>query len=126
VPAQANSTTSTTSSSTATPTSATSPAPLPTLLGHPETPVVLDPYQQVAGYFLNGSDHQDTAVLCIAGFENTITSTNSSAEALSFQNTAREFFAAVESANKTKLIIDLSGNGGGNILLPFDVVNNHS
>lgn len=87
--------------------------------------MVLDPYQQVAGYFLNGSDHQDTAVLCIAGFENLVASTNSSAEASSFQNTTRDFFAAVKSANKTKLIIDLSGNGGGNILLPFDVVNGY-
>ncbi|KUJ09328.1 uncharacterized protein LY89DRAFT_657656 [Mollisia scopiformis] len=109
-----------TSSASSSATATATPTTFPDLF--PYTPVVRDPNNQVAGYFMNGSDYADTAVLWIATFE------QQSAEyadpdtiATSFQNTTRDFFAALRaSPNRTKLIIDLSGNPGGNTLLPDD------
>jgi hypothetical protein len=76
----------------------------------------------VAGYFLNGSDYQDTAVLWVATFmqDNTAFADQDTITE-SFVNTTRDFFAALRSSTKTKLIIDLSGNPGGNVLLPDDL-----
>lgn len=91
------------------------------MLGHPETPIVKDSNNAVAGYFLNGTQYNDTAVLYVASFDNE--NFNDPLEyAFTFVNTTRDFFAAVKAANKTKLVIDLSGNGGGNTLLPNDLV----
>lgn len=101
-------------------TSSTVPNP-PTMLGHPETPIVKDSNNAVAGYFLNGTEYNDTAVLYVASFDNE--NFNDPTEyAFTFVNTTRDFFDAVKAANKTKLVIDLSGNGGGNTLLPNDLV----
>ena len=93
----------------------------PTLLGYPYGAVAKDPNNQIAGYFLNGTGLDDIALLRIASFANETVAVPSDA-ATSFVNTAIDFFAAVAAANKTKLIIDVSGNGGGNTILPNDVV----
>lgn len=129
IPAQPSTTTASASSiATASATSSAAASATATATTYPDlfpyTPVARDPNNQVAGYFLNGSDYADTAVLWISSFAqesaqyadpDTITS--------SFQNTTREFFAALRAApSRTKLIIDLSGNGGGNTLLPDDTV----
>lgn len=90
----------------------------------PYTPIVGDPNNQIAGYFLNGSDYADTAVLWVGTFaqENSAFA-NADTIATSFQNTTRDFLAALRAApERNKLIIDLSGNPGGNTLLPDDVV----
>lgn len=119
--------TTSSSSSTATASSSATASATPTTAPDtfPYTPVVRDPNNQVAGYFLNGSAYADTAVLWIASFEqqNPAFAEDLSTIATSFQNATRDFFAALRaSPNRTKLIIDLSGNGGGNTLLPDDVV----
>lgn len=121
-------TTSPSSNSTATATassSATASATQTALVDlFPYTPVVRDPNNQVAGYFLNGSDYADTAVLWIGTFDQQIPQAADPATiATSFQNTTRDFFAALRAApERTKLVIDLSGNPGGNTLLPDDTV----
>lgn len=84
--------------------------------------MVKDPNNQVAGYFLNGSYYEDTAVLYVASFANELFG-NENTNPLTFQNTTQTFFNAGRAANKTKLVIDLSGNGGGNTILPNDLVN---
>jgi hypothetical protein len=123
-PAQAN-TTSTATNATATPSSTPSTTTptgttAPTLLGYPYVAVAKDPNNQVAGYFLNGTGYDDIAVLRVASFSNETAAASDAAS--SFVNTTRDFFAAAAASNKTKLIIDASGNRGGNTILPNDLV----
>lgn len=81
-----------------------------------------DPNNQVAGYFLNGTGYEDTAVLWVATFEGSPPFADSTTIGQSFVNTTIDFFTALRSSTKTKLIIDLSGNPGGLINLPYDLV----
>lgn len=92
----------------------------PTLLGYPFLPVNKDPSNQVAGYFLNGTGLDDVAILRITSFANE--TADPDLRTATFVNTTRDFLAAATAANKKKLIIDVSGNGGGNTILPNDVV----
>ncbi|PVH71096.1 hypothetical protein DL98DRAFT_616536 [Cadophora sp. DSE1049] len=108
---------STSPSSTSTPTYGTT---APTLLGHNFAPVAKDPHNQVAGY-LNATGYADTAILRIGTFANETTAQADFDIEGSFVNTTRDFFAAVRADRKTKLIIDVSGNGGGNTILPNDI-----
>jgi C-terminal processing protease CtpA/Prc len=78
------------------------------------------PNNQVAGYFLNGTGLDDVAVLRITSFANE--TADQATAPLTFVNTTLDFFAAAAAANKTKLILDVLGNGGGNTILPNDVV----
>ena len=93
---------------------------LPTMIGHPEKPIVKDPNNSVAGYFLNGTEYNDTAVLYVSSFYIGFNG-NSSDYTDTFVNTTRDFLAAAKAADKTKLVIDLSGNPGGNLLLAYDL-----
>jgi hypothetical protein len=73
----------------------------------------------VAGYFLKGQGFEDVAVLKIISFSNP----KSSGEAAfnnEFQATVKNFIAQCQSKSKTKLIIDLRENGGGNTNLLID------
>lgn len=90
----------------------------PTLLGYPYYPVVKDPNNQVAGYFLNATGYDDTAILRIGSFANENASQVGFDITSSFVNTTRHFFAATKATKKIKLIIEVAGNGGGNTLLP--------
>lgn len=69
----------------------------------------------VSGYFLNGTGNDNVAVLSITSFDVT-----TEPEAASFQDTVREFITACKSLHKTRLIIDVRGNGGGDLILPID------
>lgn len=130
LPAQSSDDSGSSANATATSTSATASATAtsttaygttaPTLIGYPYLPVAKDPNNQVAGYFMNGTKYGDTAVLRIPSFANE-TALSSTDTALSFVNATRDFFAAARAANKTKLIIDVMGNPGGNTILPNDV-----
>ncbi|KAI9687704.1 MAG: hypothetical protein M1822_001783 [Bathelium mastoideum] len=111
--------TNTTTQQPATPTSTADPH-LPTLPGYPYVPVTKDPNYNLAGYFLNGTAHTDVAVLHIGSFAEG-QSGLSAEQAKSFQRTTRQFLAAAKVARKTKIIIDLTGNGGGNILTSYDL-----
>ncbi|KAI9667445.1 MAG: hypothetical protein M1821_000261 [Bathelium mastoideum] len=111
--------TNTTTQQPATPTSTADPH-LPTLPGYPYVPVTKDPNNNLAGYFLNGTAYTDVAVLHIGNFADG-QSGISAEPAKSFQQTTRQFLAAAKFARKTKIIIDLTGNGGGNILTSYDL-----
>ncbi|MCJ1396944.1 hypothetical protein MMC11_000136 [Xylographa trunciseda] len=83
--------------------------------GYP-TPVVIQSGGFVGGYFLNGSGFEDVAVLSLPDFQPPSTQTGG----VDFQFSIQNFLAAATSAGKTKLVIDLQGNGGGIIDLGFD------
>jgi hypothetical protein len=67
----------------------------------------------VSGYYLNGTGHRDVAVLSLLAFE--------SEDFVEFQKTAQKFLSDAVLAGKTKLIVDLSANGGGYILQGYDM-----
>lgn len=58
-----------------------------------------------AGYYLNGTANKDVGVLSFNSFE-----PNTPAE---FQAVVQTMLAEMKRDGKTKLIIDLQGNGGG-------------
>jgi len=101
-------------SATPTPTATTSATPLPTIPapGYPP-PVLREAHNLIGGYFLEG-DYSDVAVLSVPSFVGI-----DAQEA--FQDTAAKFLAQAKSAGKKKLVIDVSANGGGTILLGYDL-----
>lgn len=101
-----NSTSSVASSATASATVQPIPAP-----GYPP-PVVREARNLIGGYFLE-DDYSDIAVLSVPSFVGTV--------AQDFQDTAARFLAAAKAAGKKKLVIDVSANGGGTILLGYDL-----
>ncbi|KAK8189291.1 uncharacterized protein BKA78DRAFT_253348 [Phyllosticta capitalensis] len=82
--------------------------------GYP-TPVIRQQNNLIGGYYLDGEDYADIAVLSVPSFVG-----SSNAEE-SFQATGQTFLAEAVAAGKTKLIIDLSANGGGTILQGYDL-----
>jgi hypothetical protein len=73
----------------------------------------------VAGYFLTGRGYEDVAVLKIISFSNP----NRNGETAfnnEFQATIASFLTRCSSQKKTKLVIDLRENGGGNTNLLID------
>lgn len=110
-------TTTTSPSSTTTPTSTpteTESAPaITSIVGYP-SPVVMHPEGYTAGYFLEDGE---TAVLALTAFTNHAETT--SANGLQ-QKAIKEFLAACTANGMKKLIIDLSGNGGGSVLNGID------
>ncbi|KAK7516335.1 hypothetical protein IWZ03DRAFT_423667 [Phyllosticta citriasiana] len=105
-----------TTTTTATPTSTsastnTKSTPAP---GYP-TPVVRQENNLIGGYYLDGEDYADIAVLSVPSF------VGSSNAGISFQETSQRFLAEAVAAGKTKLVIDLSANGGGTILQGYDL-----
>ncbi|KAL5321522.1 hypothetical protein ACEPPN_009481 [Leptodophora sp. 'Broadleaf-Isolate-01'] len=92
------------------------PPPLPPTAktpahGYP-IPQVISSDQQVSGYFLNGTGYEDVAVLSMLSF--------SPSYPVEFQSVIQTLISDAKAAGKTKLVIDLSSNGGGNILTGYD------
>ncbi|PSK56652.1 hypothetical protein B9Z65_6276 [Elsinoe australis] len=104
-----NSTTSATATATSTAASTTIPAP-----GYP-SPVVRQPLNFNSGYFLEGEGFDDVAVLAVNSF------VGADNQQVSFKDVNTQFIAAAKAAGKKKLIIDVSANGGGTILLGYDL-----
>ncbi|KAE8354716.1 hypothetical protein BDV28DRAFT_155975 [Aspergillus coremiiformis] len=106
------STTTTTTTTSAAPQSTTpaaikaTPAP-----GYPD-PEVISSDNVVSGYFLNSDRNSEVAVLSMLSFE-----PDTPAE---FQAVLETFLRQAKAAGKTKLIVDLSANGGGYILQGYD------
>ncbi|KAF2814945.1 uncharacterized protein BDZ99DRAFT_566863 [Mytilinidion resinicola] len=82
--------------------------------GYPP-PVVRQINNLIGGYYIDDEDYTDVAVLSVPSFVSL-----DSAE-VSFQATSKEFIAKAKAAGKTKLVIDLSANGGGTILQGYDL-----
>ncbi|EPE30025.1 ClpP/crotonase [Glarea lozoyensis ATCC 20868] len=80
--------------------------------GYPDAELLL-PDLSIGGYYLNGTGFEDVAVLTSLSFEPDLPS--------DFQHLAETFFAEAKAAGKTKLVIDLSVNGGGYILQGYDL-----
>lgn len=95
---------------------APTPPPLPPTgkdpaFGYP-VPEIISGDQQVSGYFLDGAAYDDVAVLSMLTFEPGFP--------VEFQSVIQTFIADAKAAGKTKIIIDMSSNGGGNILSGYD------
>jgi hypothetical protein len=94
--------------------------PAPTIDNFP-FPVVRDSgANATAGYFLNGTGYDDVAVLSVIGFS---PEGNFDGDEYlnNFQSTVANFLAACRQANKQKLIIDLSTNGGGFVVAGYEL-----
>ncbi|KAH8660518.1 hypothetical protein BX600DRAFT_438732 [Xylariales sp. PMI_506] len=100
------------STTAAAPVSVTTTEVSPTIAGYP-WPVVKHSYDIVSGYFLNGTDYEDTAVLSVYAFESS--QTNSTADDDEFRAVVAEFLAESKKAGKTKLVIDIQANNGGHV-----------
>jgi len=92
------------------------PTPPPTAStpahGYPN-PHVITIDQQISGYFLDGPGYSDVVVLSILSFEPSFP--------VQFQTVVQTLISDARAAGKTKMIIDLSGNGGGDVLLGYDL-----
>lgn len=69
----------------------------------------------LGGFFLSGTNLNDVAVLSINTFDY-----ETSSEGQRFQKLIQDFFALCKLNNKTKLIVDVSSNGGGALFLGYD------
>lgn len=87
-------------SSSLTSTEDETPSPRPS--GYPN-PFIRDEFNQVMGFFPNTSNLKDVGVLAVTGFESPVT----------LNSVAREFVEQASKKGKKKMLIDLSGNGGG-------------
>ncbi|KAH0292500.1 hypothetical protein KCU62_g2010, partial [Aureobasidium sp. EXF-3399] len=74
-------------------------------------PIVISEDKSVAGYFSNANP--DLAILAVTSF--------SSLSLIEFENVVRQLLATASENNRTKLVIDLRGNGGGTIFLAYDI-----
>jgi hypothetical protein len=86
-------------------------------VGYPE-PVVRDPYNQIMGFY--PVETNDTAVLFVSTF-NTFGSGFPDNQTAVFAETATLFLREAVASGRTKLIIDVSGNEGGNIVRALDL-----
>ncbi|KAL2075024.1 hypothetical protein VTL71DRAFT_8804 [Oculimacula yallundae] len=84
----------------------------PILPGYPN-PILVTDDGIVSGYYLNGTGYEDVAVISLLAFE--------SESPVEFQSVAEKFFATAKKDGKTKLVVDLSANGGGYILQGYDL-----
>jgi hypothetical protein len=82
--------------------------------GYPE-PVIKQKNNLIGGYYLDAEGYEDVAVLSVPSFVSLDTAEEE------FQQVGQKFLAAAKAAGKTKLIIDVSANGGGTILQGYDL-----
>ncbi|KAB8231134.1 hypothetical protein ETB97_008484 [Aspergillus alliaceus] len=99
---------SSSTSALATPSATAIATPAP---GYPD-PEVISSDNVVSGYFLDSDRNSEVAVLSMLSFE-----PSTPAE---FQKVVETFLRQAKAAGKKKLVIDLSGNGGGYILQGYD------
>ena len=89
--------------------------------GYP-LPVIVHSQGVVAGYYLNGMGLDDVAVLSIPSFSPQPSSSPQVSETTGqgFESVTQNFLATAKAAGKTKLVVDLQGNGGGLLSLGYD------
>lgn len=83
----------------------------PAPVGYP-TPVVKDAFNLLNGYFPESTDLKDVAVMTVASFE-TAGDGIPDDEIRNFAVQAQTFVNKAVAAGKSKIIIDVTGNGGG-------------
>ncbi|KAM5376762.1 hypothetical protein ACJZ2D_005385 [Fusarium nematophilum] len=92
------------------------------ITGYPQH-VVKHPLGSLAGYFLEGDGYEDTAVLSILSFLpvpfdfNNLRDFNMTDYILEGQDVVVDFIKQAYKSGRDKLIIDLSANGGGSVVL---------
>jgi hypothetical protein len=101
--------TSSSAPSTASASATSAPPSSPTVFGYPY-PVIKHSADSVAGYYLNTTGQTDVAVLQVQSFSAEINDPLNFE--LEFQMVVQKFFDAAVKTGKSKLIIDLQGNGG--------------
>ncbi|EOA87494.1 uncharacterized protein SETTUDRAFT_20011 [Exserohilum turcica Et28A] len=101
-----------TTSSSPSPSASSSAVPKIPAPGYPP-PVVRESHNLIGGYFLE-DEYSDVAVLSVPSFVGIDAQKQ-------FQATAVQFITAAKAAGKKKLIIDVQANGGGTILLGYDL-----
>lgn len=89
----------------------TTQPPLTTITGYPNNPVAAHPQGYTVGFFLDG--YNDTCILVMSGFEGQ--NTQDTRDQLEQQQAIQDTLSNCTAAGKTKLIIDLSANGGGHV-----------
>lgn len=107
----ATSSASLSSSTTSTTSAASTSIPAP---GYP-SPLIREPNNLNSGYFLEGLGYDDVAVLSVPSFVGT------TPDEIPFQIVNTYLINQAVAHNKTKLIIDVSANGGGTILQGYDL-----
>ncbi|KAJ5649809.1 uncharacterized protein N7484_003532 [Penicillium longicatenatum] len=85
------------------------PSPIPS--GYPK-PFIRDDFNQIMGFLPNTSHLEDVGVLAVTSFEGSITV----AQNAEFNKIASGFVKQASRKGKKKILIDVSGNGGGNPL----------
>lgn len=106
-----SSTSTSASSSSATSSTSTTAVPAP---GYP-TPFINGEGNTNSGYFLEGEDYDDVAVLAVRSF------VGGAGSQENFQAVNTYLIDQAVAQGKTKLIIDVSANGGGTILQGYDL-----
>lgn len=91
------------------------PTPTTPAVGYPAS-VIRQKQNLNGGYFLGEPGLEDVAVLTVSSFY-----PQGEKNEQDFQKINSDFIAAALAANKTKLIIDVSANGGGNPFQSFDL-----
>lgn len=82
--------------------------------GYPN-PFVSETNNLNAGYFIDAPGYEDVAVLVVRSF------VGNEDDEIPFQAVNTYFIETAAAMNKTKLIVDVSANGGGTILQGFDL-----
>lgn len=80
-------------------------------VGYPEPITNIKTYNYVAGFYLDEPGQEDVAVLSVNSFVDTP----------DFQDIVYDFLDQATKTGKTKLIIDLSANGGGTIMQGYNL-----
>lgn len=89
------------------------PSPLPHLPNYPD-PFVKSYQNYISGYFMNGTDNTDLAVLSVASFNLT-----GPIEKTEFLKVSSTFLAKCASTGKKRLIVDVRNNAGGNLYFGY-------
>lgn len=96
--------------------------PAPAIPGYPVPAIRDSGANATAGYFLTGAGYEDVAVLSVIGFAPLGDPSFSVIEYITnFQKVVRDFLAMSKQAGKTKLVIDVSANGGGLVVAGYEL-----
>lgn len=80
------------------------------------TPVIDHETQQIGAFFLDAPGLEEIAVLSFNSF-----ASDDQYEVREFQSMVERFIAYAKEQKKTKMIIDVSSNGGGTLFLGYDI-----